>query len=130
MPVSLFIIRKIPAFWVCYIAGLFIAEGLVILLHFALGKNMLVGDVFGAETATLITYYGYFIIAGVALFYWKVIEKKPLTAMGLSKETALILPKMEPLLFIFVCRPFALSGILCIYHFKSSISKLSVFKSQ
>lgn len=130
MPVSLFIIRKIPAFWVCYIAGLFIAEGLVILLHFALGKNMLVGDVFGAETATLITYHGYFIIAGVALFYWKVIEKKPLTAMGLSKETALILPKMEPLLFIFVCRPFALSGILCIYHFKSSISKLSVFKSQ
>lgn len=67
---------------------------------------MLVGDVFGAETATLITYHGYFIIAGVALFYWKVIEKKPLTAMGLSKETALILPKMEPLLFIFVCAIF------------------------
>lgn len=74
-------------------------------MHFGLGKNMLVGDVFGAETATLITYYGFFIIAGVALFYWKVIEKKPLTAMGLSKETALILPKMEPLLFVFVCRP-------------------------
>ena len=26
MPVSLFIIKKILAFWVCYIAGLFIAE--------------------------------------------------------------------------------------------------------
>lgn len=35
---------------------------------------------------TLITYYGYLIIAGVALLYWKVIEKKPLAAMGLSKE--------------------------------------------
>lgn len=86
MPVSLFIIKKILAFCVCYIAGLFIAEGLVILLHFALGKNMLAGDVFDAGTITLITYYGYLIIAGVALLYWKVIEKKPLAAMGLSKE--------------------------------------------
>ena len=86
MPVSLFIIKKILAFWVCYIAGLFIAEGLVILLHFALGKNMLVGDVFDAGTITLITYYGYIVIVVVALLYWKVIEKKSLTSMGLSKE--------------------------------------------
>lgn len=86
MPVSLFIVKKILAFWVCYIVGLFMAEGLVILLHFALGKNMLVGDVFDVGTITLITYYGYIIIAGVALLYWKVIEKKPLAAMGLSKE--------------------------------------------
>lgn len=86
MPVSLFIVKKILAFWVCYIAGVFMAEGLVILLHFALGKNMLVGDVFDVGTITLITYYGYIIIAGVALLYWKVIEKKPLAAMGLSKE--------------------------------------------
>lgn len=86
MPVSLFVIKKILAFWVCYIAGLFIAEGLVILLHFALGKNMLVGDVFDAGTITLITYYGYIVIVVVALLYWKVIEKKSLTSMGLSKE--------------------------------------------
>ena len=65
---------------------MFIAEGLVILLHFALGKNMLVDDVFDVGTITLITYYGYILIAGVALLYWKVIEKKPLAAMGLSKE--------------------------------------------
>lgn len=86
MPVPLFIIKKILAFWVCYIAGLFIAEGLVILLHFALGKNMLVGEMFDAGTITLITYYGYIVIVGIALLYWKVIEKKPLSAMGLSKE--------------------------------------------
>lgn len=91
MPVSLFVIKKILAFWVCYIAGLFLAEGLVILLHFALGKNMLVGDVFDAETITLITYYGYIVIAGVALLYWKAVEKKPLAAMGLSKNSARIL---------------------------------------
>lgn len=85
-PASLFVTKKILAFWVCYIAGLFIAEGLVILLHFALGKNMLVGDVFDTGTITLITYYGYIVVAGIALLYWKVIEKKSLTAMGLSNK--------------------------------------------
>ncbi|MCI8483058.1 MAG: CPBP family intramembrane metalloprotease [Lachnospiraceae bacterium] len=36
MPVSLFIIKKILAFWVCYITGLFIAEEMLcrgIVLH-------------------------------------------------------------------------------------------------
>ena len=86
MPTALFVVKKILAFWLCYIAGLFIAEGAVILLHFALGKNMLVGDVFDAQTITLITYYGYIVVAGVALIYWKLIEKKPLSEMGLTKH--------------------------------------------
>ena len=46
MPNILFVLKKILAFWICYIAGLFIAEGFAILLHFAMGKNMLVGEVF------------------------------------------------------------------------------------
>lgn len=86
MPTALFVVKKVLAFWLCYIAGLFIAEGVVILLHFALGKNMLVGDVFDAQTITLIIYYGYIIMAGVALLYWKFIEKKPLSEMGLTKH--------------------------------------------
>ena len=86
MPTAFFVIKKFLAFWVCYIAGLFIAEGIVILLHFACGKNMLVGDVFDAQTITLITYYGYIVISGVALLYWKLIEKKPLSEMGLTKR--------------------------------------------
>ncbi len=86
MPTALFVVKKILAFWVCYIAGLFIAEGAVILLHFALGKNMFVGDIFDAQTITLITYYGYIIVSGVALIYWRLIEKKPLSEMGLTKH--------------------------------------------
>ena len=86
MPTAVFIIKKILAFWLCYIAGLFIAEGAVIILHFALGKNMLVGDVFDPQTITLIMYYGYIVMAGVALLYWKLIEKKPLSEMGLTKR--------------------------------------------
>lgn len=86
MPKALFIVKKILAFWLCYIAGLFIAEGTVVLLHFAFGKNMLVGDVFDARTITLITYYGYIIVSVVALLYWKIVEKKPLPKMGLTKH--------------------------------------------
>lgn len=86
MSVSLFIIKKILVFWLCYFAGLFLAEGLVILLHFACGKNIFVGEMFPPETITVITYYGYIIVACVALLYWKAVEKKPLSAMGLSKE--------------------------------------------
>lgn len=86
MPTVLFIIKKILAFWLCYIAGLFLAEGLVILLHFALGKNMLVGDVFDNQTITLIIYYGYIVVTGVTLLYWKRVEKKPFSAMGLTKR--------------------------------------------
>ena len=86
MPAALFIIKKFLAFWLCYIAGLFLAEGIAILLHFACGKNMLVGDVFDAQTITLIKYYGYFIMTGVALLYWRRIEKKPLSEMGLTRN--------------------------------------------
>lgn len=82
----LFVIKKTLAFWFCYIAGLFIAEGMVILLHFALGKNMLVGDVFDNQTITLIIYYGYIIVISAVLLYWKLIEKKALSKMGLTKH--------------------------------------------
>lgn len=86
MPTILFVIKKILSFWLCYIVGLFVAEGAVILLHFACGKNMLVGEVFDPQTITLIIYYGYIIVSGVALLYWKRIEKKPLSEMGLTKR--------------------------------------------
>ena len=65
MPMALFVVKKILAFWLCYIVGLLLAEGAIILLHFALGKNMLVGDVFDVQTITLITYYGYYFIGAV-----------------------------------------------------------------
>lgn len=86
MPTAVFVIKKIFAFWLRYITGAFIAEGAIILLHFAFGKNMLVGDVFDSLTMTLITYYGYAVMFGTALLYWKFIEKKPLSEMGLTKN--------------------------------------------
>lgn len=81
-----FAVKKVLAFWLCYIVGIFIAEGVVILLHLAMGRNMLVGDVFDNHIITLIMYYGYVIVIAVALLYWKIVEKKPLFLMGLTKR--------------------------------------------
>lgn len=86
MPIALFILKKVLAFWLCYITGALIAEGAIVLLHFAFRKNMLIGDVFDAQTMMLITYYGYIVMLGVALLYWKIVEKKPLSEMGLTKQ--------------------------------------------
>lgn len=86
MPTVLFVVKKILAFWLCYITGLFVAEGIIILIHFAFGKNMLVGEVFDTSIITLISYYGYIIVLAVAVLYWKLIERKPLSAMGLTRR--------------------------------------------
>lgn len=88
MSTVLFVVKKILAFGLCYIVGLFVAEWLVILLHFPFGKNMLVGNTFDAQTISLIIYYGYIVVAAIALLYWKMIEKKSLSQMGLTRHFA------------------------------------------
>lgn len=86
MPSILYVVKIVLAFWVCKIAGEIIAEGVVILIHFALGKNVLKGEMFDPQTITLITYYGYIIVIGITILYWKLILKKPLSEMGITKR--------------------------------------------
>ncbi len=86
MPKGVFILKKVLAFFVCYAVGLLIAEGLAILLHFICGKNIFKGEMFDDWTITLITYYGYCVMLTVTVLYWKLIEKKPLKEMGLTKR--------------------------------------------
>lgn len=86
MPKIIYVIKIILAFWVCKIVGEVIAEGVVILIHFALGKNPLEGEMFDTQTITLITYYGYIIVIGIVLLYWKIFQKKTLSEMGITKN--------------------------------------------
>lgn len=86
MSESLYIIKKILAFFLCYIGGSFVAEGIVILLHLAAGKNVFAGEMFDTQTITLIKYYGFIIMTGTALLYWKIVEKKTLAEMGITKN--------------------------------------------
>lgn len=86
MPEILYVVKIILAFWLCKIVGELIAEGVVILIHFALGKNVLKGETFDPRTITLITYYGYIIVIGIIILYWKLIWKKSLSEMGITKR--------------------------------------------
>lgn len=86
MPSILYVVKMIFVFWVCKIIGELIAEGVVILIHFALGKDVLKGEMFDSQTITLITYYGYIIVIGIIILYWKLIRKKPLSEMGITKQ--------------------------------------------
>ena len=86
MPAILFVIKIILAFGVCKIIGELIAEGIVILIHFVLGKNIFEGEMFDQETITLITYYGYIVVVGITILYWKLIARKPLSEMGITKR--------------------------------------------
>lgn len=82
----IYVMKIILAFLVCKFAGEIIAEGVVILIHFAVGKNPLEGEMFDPQTITLITYYGYIIVIGVTLLYWKLFQKKTLSDMGITKQ--------------------------------------------
>lgn len=86
MPKIIYVIKIILAFWVCKIVGEVLAEGVAILIHFALGKNPLEGEMFDPQTITLITYYGYIIVIGIVLLYWKIFQKKTLSEMGITKN--------------------------------------------
>ena len=86
MPIIIYVIKIILAFFVCKLAGEIIAEGVVILIHFAAGKNPLEGEMFDPQTITLITYYGYIIVIGITLLYWKLFQKKTLSEIGLTKQ--------------------------------------------
>lgn len=86
MPKIIYVIKIILAFWACKIVGELIAEGIVILIHFAVGKNVLEGEMFDPQTITLITYYGYIIVIGIVLLYWKIFQKKTLSEMGITKN--------------------------------------------
>ena len=86
MPKAQYIIKVLLAFTVCYWAGLLLGEAVVIGIHFACGKNVFEGELFDAGTGTLIQYFGYIIPAAVALLYWKLIAKRSLSDIGITKQ--------------------------------------------
>lgn len=86
MPKWVFVIKKALAFLLCYWAGLLVAEGAVILLHFACGKNIFNGEMFEGDILNFISCFGLVLPIVITLLYWKLIEKKPLPQMGLTRQ--------------------------------------------
>lgn len=86
MPVPLYVIKVFIIFWFVKFGSELIGEAVVIALHFACGKNPLKGEMFSPNTITLIMYFGYGLMVGLVLLYWKLFQKKTLEQIGFNKK--------------------------------------------
>lgn len=86
MPKILYIIKVILIFFLFKFGGEIVAEGIVLAVHFACGKNPLAGEMFDANTILIITYLGYSIVIGVIVLLWKLLQKKTLQDLGFTKR--------------------------------------------
>ncbi len=86
MPAVLLVIKKLLAFALCYCLGIFLAEGLIIGILFACGKNFLQGEMFSDEVMSWIALVGVIVLLAVSVLYWKLIEKRKLSEMGVTKS--------------------------------------------
>ena len=86
MPVMLYIIKVIIIFWFVKFGAELIGEGFIIAACFACGKNPLQGEMFDPNIMMLIMYYGYAILVGIMILYWKLFQKKNLSELGFTKK--------------------------------------------
>ncbi|WP_295067477.1 CPBP family intramembrane glutamic endopeptidase [Ruminococcus sp.] len=86
MPTAMLVIKIMLSFILCYWAGLLLAEGLIIGVMFACGKNFMQGEMFSDTIMDLLKYYGMIVIIGVSVLYWKLIGKRKLSEMGVTKH--------------------------------------------
>ena len=85
MPAILYVIKVIVIFWFVKFGSELIGEGVVIGALFACGKNPLEGEMFNPNTMTLIMYYGYALMIGIMILYWKLFQKKTVVQLGFTK---------------------------------------------
>ena len=86
MPAVLYIVKVILIFYAFKFGAELVGEALAIAIHFACGKNPLQGEMFDANTITLITYLGYSVMIAVILLFWKLFQKKTPAELGFTKN--------------------------------------------
>jgi len=86
MPAAMLVVKKLLTFFICYWAGLLLAEEIVIGAMFACGKNFMQGEMFSDSVMKLLKYYGMIVILGVSVRCWKLIEKRKLSEMGVTRH--------------------------------------------
>ncbi len=86
MPVMLYIIKVVIVFWFVKTGAELIGEGVVIAVCFACGKDPLQGEMFDPDIMKLIMYFGYLILTGIMILYWKLFQKKTISELGFPKK--------------------------------------------
>ena len=82
----LYIIKVILQYLFIFVAGLLVAEGIVIALHYALGYDVLNGEMMDTNTMLLFKYYGYIISIFVAMIFVKKVNKASISELGFNKK--------------------------------------------
>lgn len=86
MPTVVYVLKKLIAFFLIYFVSMVAAEGIVVLLHYFLGYDVLHGEMMGAQQMTLMKYYGYLVFLAVGLLYCRVVEKRSPETLGFNKN--------------------------------------------
>lgn len=82
----LYTIKVILQCLLIYVVSILVAEGIVIGLHYALGYDVLNGEMMQENTMLLFKYYGYIITIITAIIFVKKINKSNISELGFSKK--------------------------------------------
>ncbi|MCR4638635.1 type II CAAX endopeptidase family protein [Ruminococcus sp.] len=86
MPAAVLVIKKLLAFILCFVVGTLLGNAVVIGAMIAGGKNFTQGETFSESTMELLGLYAMAGMIAASVLYWKLIEKRKLSEMGLTKH--------------------------------------------
>lgn len=86
MPAPILVLKKLLAFFICFALGILTGNGVIIGIMIACGKDLSKGETFSDNVMALLGLYSMAAIIAVSILYWKLIEKRKLSEMGVTKN--------------------------------------------
>lgn len=86
MPAPILVLKKLLAFFICFVLGMLTGNGVIIGIMIACGKDLSKGETFSDNVMSLLGLYCMAAIIAVSILYWKLIEKRKLSEMGVTRN--------------------------------------------
>ena len=86
MPAPILVLKKLLAFFICFVLGMLAGNGVIIGIMIACGKDLSKGETFSDNVMALLGLYCMAAIIAVSILYWKLIEKRKLSEMGVTRN--------------------------------------------
>ena len=104
MPAAMLVIKKLLAFILCFAAGTLLGNAVVIGAMIVGGKKFLQGETFTESTMELLGLYAMAGMIAASVLYWKIIEKRNLSEMGVTGHIGgLFVGALIGTVLLFVC---------------------------
>ncbi|NLT09585.1 MAG: CPBP family intramembrane metalloprotease [Ruminococcus sp.] len=88
MPAPILVLKKLLAFFICFVLGMLAGNGVIIGIMIACGKDLSKGETFSDNVMALLGLYCMAAIIAVSILYWKLIEKRKLSEMGVTRNVS------------------------------------------